>query len=67
MRLLGRVTGKTDFVRRLTDSLVVATDKIQLLTGWTPLVSLETGLESMARTFLSCENKIARKTMRKAA
>ena len=67
MRLLGRVTGKTDFVRRLTDSLVVATDKIQLLTGWTPRVSMETGLESMARTFLSCENRIPRKAMRRAA
>lgn len=63
MRLLGRVTGKTDFVRRLTDSLVVATNKIQLLTGWTPLVSLEAGLESMARTFLSNENKVSREAV----
>ncbi|MEK6257011.1 MAG: NAD-dependent epimerase/dehydratase family protein [Planctomycetota bacterium] len=67
MRLLGRVTGKTDFVRRLTDSLVVATDKIQLLTGWTPLVSLDAGLESMVRTFLSGENKVSREVTRKAA
>ena len=67
MRLLGRVTGKTDFVRRLTDSLVVATDKIQLATGWTPLVPLDAGLESMARTFLSDDNKVPRESERKAA
>ncbi len=67
MRLLGRVTGKTDFVRRLTDSLVVATDKIQFLTGWSPHVSPEAGLESMARTFLSGEQTVSREDARKAA
>ena len=67
MRLLGRVTGQTDIVRRLTASLVVATDKLQLRTGWTPRVSLDAGLESMAKSFLSGENKVHREVTRKAA
>ena len=67
MRLLGRVTGQTDVVRRLTASLVVATDKIRLRTDWTPRVSLDAGLESMAKTFLAGENEAHRELTRQAA
>lgn len=53
MRLLGRVSGRIETVRRLTDSLLLSTVKIRHRVGWNPRITMEDGLKAMARDYLS--------------
>jgi nucleoside-diphosphate-sugar epimerase len=44
LRVAGRLTGKIELVRRLTDSLSINSDKIRRELGWKPPFTLEQGI-----------------------
>ncbi|MBT3305479.1 MAG: SDR family oxidoreductase [Alphaproteobacteria bacterium] len=53
LRLVGRLTGKSQTVDRLTGSLQVNDDKIRQQLGWTPPFNVVQGLDKMATWFIS--------------
>jgi len=56
MKLLGKLTGKSGAVNRLTGSLTVDSSKIRQELGWTPPFSMEEGLLETAAWFMSTKN-----------
>lgn len=50
---LGRITGRVETVRRLTDSLVVDGARFRNETGWTPRYTLDQGLNETAQWYLA--------------
>ena len=53
LRLAGAMTGKSDMIARLLDSLCIDDGKIRRQLGWTPPHTVEQGLCETARWFLS--------------
>jgi UDP-glucose 4-epimerase len=51
LRLLGRISGKTGAVARLTDSLQVDAAHLRNTLGWRPIASLPQGLAATARWY----------------
>ncbi|MFH1541080.1 MAG: SDR family oxidoreductase [Elusimicrobiota bacterium] len=57
LRVIGLFTGKSDSIRRLTDSLCVQTAKLTNLTGWKPRFSVEEGIAGTVRFYKDTENE----------
>ncbi|MEE8394050.1 MAG: SDR family oxidoreductase [Rhodospirillales bacterium] len=53
LRLAGKITGKSDMVTRLLDTLSVNDRKIRSELGWTPPFTMKQGVEETAAWFLS--------------
>ena len=51
LRLVGRLTGKSDEVERLLDSLVIDSSKIRRDLGWSPPFMMGQGLAETVRWF----------------
>jgi nucleoside-diphosphate-sugar epimerase len=56
LRGAGRLLGRADEIRRLTDSLEMTTDKIRKLLGWTPPSATREGLEAVASWYRAAVN-----------
>jgi len=52
LRFLGKVTGRSEAVSRLMDSLIVDSSKIRTELAWTPPFSMEEGLKETAKWYL---------------
>ncbi len=53
LQILGRVSGRLEAVRRLTDSLAVDDTQFRHETGWTPPYSLDQGLQETVGWYLT--------------
>jgi nucleoside-diphosphate-sugar epimerase len=53
----GRVTGKSDSVKRLVESLQVDISKAKMLLGWRPTFSMDQGLDDAAKWFRATNPK----------
>ena len=58
LRMVGRLTGKTEKVDRLLNSLVIDSSKIFRELNWTPPYSVEQGLAETAKWFLDQGNSL---------
>ena len=52
LNMMGKVTGKSAEVERLTSSLCVDCDKIRTTLGWKPPLSMEAGIRDTVRWFM---------------
>jgi len=58
IRLAARLAGKETSAKRLFESLVVNSDKARQKLGWTPPVTLDSGLAATARWYLESSTKL---------
>lgn len=58
LKMIGKVTGKSSEVERLTGSLQIDTAKIRRELNWTPPFTMEQGLRKTADWFMSYEKNI---------
>ncbi|MBI4654808.1 MAG: SDR family oxidoreductase [Nitrospirae bacterium] len=58
LKMIGKVTGKSDEIERLTGSLQIDSDKIRRELNWTPPYTMEQGLRMTADWFMSNEKNI---------
>lgn len=57
LKLLGKLTGKSAAISRLTSSLVIDSQKIQTTLNWIPPYTLDEGLQATADWYLSRSSK----------
>ncbi|MDP2278643.1 MAG: NAD-dependent dehydratase, partial [Nitrospirota bacterium] len=64
LKMIGKVTGKSAEVERLTGSLQIDSDKIRRELNWIPPFTMEEGLKETAEWFKkACSRKAAKKSL----